>query len=61
MIFTIAELICLSVLILRRYIPIFGRGELGGPSVPKYVTGGLFVALWIIYITVSSLQAYGVF
>lgn len=59
MVFTICSLICFTVLFLRRYIKWFGRGELGGPAVPKYLTTGLYVSLWLIYIILSSLQAYG--
>lgn len=60
-IFTIAELTCLAILVLRRYIPALGRGELGGPAVPKYLTAAFLAFLWIAYITLSSLQAYGIF
>lgn len=59
MIFTICSIICFSVLFLRRYLKWFGRGELGGPILPKYLTSGLYVTLWLIYIILSSLQAYG--
>jgi solute carrier family 8 (sodium/calcium exchanger) len=49
----------MALLFLRRYLKVFGRGELGGPSIPKYLTFAVFVTLWLIYITLSALQAYG--
>jgi solute carrier family 8 (sodium/calcium exchanger) len=58
-VYTIVSFVCLAVLFMRRYMKVFGRGELGGPTVPKYLTSILFVTLWIIYIVMSALQAYG--
>jgi len=58
MIFTITSVICLTVLFMRRYMKWFGRAELGGPTIPKNGTAILFVILWLIYVTLSSLQAY---
>ena len=58
-VYTCVSFVCLTVLFLRRYLKVFGRGELGGPPVPKYLTSFLFVLLWVIYIVLSSLQAYG--
>lgn len=58
LIFTICSAVCFTVLFLRRFLKFFGRGELGGPTGPKWGTSGLYVALWFIYITLSSLQAY---
>ncbi len=57
-VYTVVSFIALIVLMFRRYISFFGRGELGGPLIPKYGTCALFVLLWIIYIVLSSLQAY---
>ena len=57
-IFTVCCVICLVVLIMRRYLSVFGRGELGGPTVSKYLTAGFFLFLWLLYILLSSLQAY---
>jgi len=58
-VFTIVSLVCLAVLFMRRTLAYFGRGELGGPSLPKYFTFIFFSSLWVIYITCSALQAYG--
>ena len=49
----------LSLLFARRYLKVFGKGELGGPLVPKYLTSAVLMGLWFIYILLSSLQAYG--
>lgn len=58
LIFTICSGVCFTVLFLRRYMSWFGKGELGGPTMPKYMTTGLYFTLWLIYIVLSSLQAY---
>jgi len=56
--YSICAVICLFTLILRRYLGFFGKTELGGPTVPKYLTGLFFVMLWLTYVVVSSLKAY---
>jgi len=32
---------------------------LGGPTIPKYICSIFFVFLWVGYLTLSGLQAYG--
>ncbi|XP_061737148.1 sodium/calcium exchanger 1-like isoform X2 [Nerophis ophidion] len=54
--FTIFAFICIAVLLYRRR-PGIG-GELGGPRVPKMLTTALFFSLWLMYIILSSLEAY---
>ncbi|XP_035040095.1 sodium/calcium exchanger 1 [Hippoglossus stenolepis] len=54
--FTIFAFICFGVLLYRRR-PEIG-GELGGPRVPKILTTCLFFSLWLMYIVLSSLEAY---
>ncbi|XP_055055689.2 sodium/calcium exchanger 2a isoform X1 [Misgurnus anguillicaudatus] len=54
--FTIFAFIDIGVLMLRRR-PSVG-GELGGPKGMKILTSMLFVGLWLLYITFSSLEAY---
>lgn len=46
------------VLLLRRTKSI--GGELGGPFVPKIVTSSILFFLWVIYLVMSTLEAYGV-
>ncbi len=54
--FTIFAFINIGVLMLRRR-PSVG-GELGGPKTLKILTSLLFLGLWLLYITFSSLEAY---
>ncbi|XP_046695379.1 sodium/calcium exchanger 2a isoform X1 [Silurus meridionalis] len=54
--FTICAFISMGVLMLRRR-PSVG-GELGGPKTLKILTSLLFIGLWLLYITFSSLEAY---
>ncbi|XP_046696227.1 sodium/calcium exchanger 1a isoform X1 [Silurus meridionalis] len=54
--FTIFAFICIAVLMYRRR-PSIG-GELGGPRGAKILTSGLFFSLWLLYIVLSSLEAY---
>lgn len=44
------------VLVLRRRKSI--GGELGGPKRIKYVTSAFFFTLWLVYLTMSTLEAY---
>ena len=55
-VFTICALVCIFVLCLRRKK--YGY-ELGGEGAKP--TAGLFVFLWIFYVTLSTIQAYGGF
>ncbi|XP_066509884.1 sodium/calcium exchanger 1-like isoform X2 [Hoplias malabaricus] len=54
--FTIFAFVCIAVLMYRRR-PEIG-GELGGPRTPKRLTTGLFFSLWLLYISLSSMEAY---
>uniref|UniRef100_A0A1B6G5H0 Calx-beta domain-containing protein n=1 Tax=Cuerna arida TaxID=1464854 RepID=A0A1B6G5H0_9HEMI len=58
MVFCTEALFAISVLLLRRskYV----GGELGGPVGLKYLTSAFMFGLWIIYLTLSTLEAYGV-
>lgn len=56
MIFMVFAVVCLLVIILRRF---FGPGELGGGSFGKKATAAFFLFLWFLYVMLSSLQAYG--
>uniref|UniRef100_A0A182P820 Sodium/calcium exchanger membrane region domain-containing protein n=1 Tax=Anopheles epiroticus TaxID=199890 RepID=A0A182P820_9DIPT len=50
--------IAIIVLMIRRS-PRIG-GELGGPKKAKIVTSIFFFSLWIVYLLISSLEAYGI-
>lgn len=56
-IFTACAVVTVLIIMLRRYVSIFG-GELGGPKVPKMICGMLLILIWIFYVVMSSLQAY---
>ena len=45
----------LAILVARRKV--YGA-ELGGPTAAKYATSVAFVGLWLVYIVVSTLNAY---
>lgn len=57
-IFCVCALICCAVLLLRRNKLV--GGELGGPWRYKLPTTILFGGLWLFYVTMSALEAYGV-
>lgn len=59
--YSIAAIITLGFLVLRRFVPFFGKAELGGPMPGKIVTAILFIGLWICYVLLSSFQAYEYF
>ncbi|XP_015171863.1 PREDICTED: sodium/calcium exchanger 1 isoform X2 [Polistes dominula] len=46
------------VLLLRRTKSI--GGELGGPFVPKIITSAFLFSLWLFYLIMSTLEAYGI-
>ena len=55
--FCAEAVIAIAVMMIRRH-PKIG-GELGGPKVAKYITSGFLVFLWIFYVLMSTLEAYG--
>ncbi|XP_059610533.1 sodium/calcium exchanger 1 [Phlebotomus argentipes] len=56
--FCTEAVVAIIVLVMRRSKSI--GGELGGPTTPKYITATFFVGLWVFYLVMSSLEAYGV-
>ncbi|CAF95011.1 unnamed protein product, partial [Tetraodon nigroviridis] len=54
--FTVFALLAMAVLWLRRRSSV--GGELGGPRGPKVLTALLFFGLWLLYVLLSSLEAY---
>ncbi len=58
-VYTLLSSVVFAVLFIRRFVPYIGN-ELGGNSLIKWLTFGLFILLWIIYILLSSLQAYDI-
>ena len=56
-IFCIFAIICIVILMVRRFVPFIGA-ELGGPMKYKIITSAIFIFLWILYIILSSLVSY---
>ena len=54
-VFTICALLCVALLVLRRKLY---KGELGGDSVPKWLSASFLVILWLVYIVLSTIKAY---
>ena len=46
------------ILIIARYLPIFGKAELGGPTLPKYFTSGALFLLYIVFLAGNTLFVY---
>jgi solute carrier family 8 (sodium/calcium exchanger) len=57
MIFLVVSVTCLLTLVARRFIV---GGELGGSPFGRTISAIFMVSLWVIYITLSTLKAYGV-
>lgn len=55
MLFTLLAIVCLCFLIGRRYVV---GGELGGSKFGRTGSCAFLVFLWVIYIVLSTLQAY---
>jgi solute carrier family 8 (sodium/calcium exchanger) len=53
-------MVAFLLLFLRRILPFFGKAELGGSKVSKYLSSGILVTLWLIYVTLASLKEYGI-
>uniref|UniRef100_A0A1I7UMD4 DUF202 domain-containing protein n=1 Tax=Caenorhabditis tropicalis TaxID=1561998 RepID=A0A1I7UMD4_9PELO len=55
--FLIGSVVCVALLQYRR----FNRkinGELGGPTSWRLISAAIFVAVWLLYILLSTLEAY---
>uniref|UniRef100_A0A6A7FQT2 Sodium/calcium exchanger 2-like isoform X3 n=3 Tax=Hirondellea gigas TaxID=1518452 RepID=A0A6A7FQT2_9CRUS len=57
--FTGLSVLCLGLIMARRYLGFFGKTELGGNKFGKYLTGVIMISLWFLYVMLSSLQSYG--
>ncbi|XP_076336894.1 sodium/calcium exchanger 2-like [Tachypleus tridentatus] len=60
-IYSATSVICILLLMVRRYSSFFGRAELGGPINASRASFAILVILWFLYILLSSLQTYGYF
>ena len=59
-VYTCCAILAVTFFMIRRFLPIFGNAELGGPKVSKWISSFFFVFLWFLYIILSVLQSYGV-
>ncbi|OWF55905.1 Sodium/calcium exchanger 3 [Mizuhopecten yessoensis] len=57
-VFTICSLVTIMFLLFRRNLNVFGSAELGGPKIPKILSGIFCIALWVVYVLLASLNAY---
>ncbi|XP_022095531.1 sodium/calcium exchanger 3-like [Acanthaster planci] len=55
-VYTICAVACIILLMLRRFLRVFGKNELGGPFGPKIGCGVFLISLWVLYILLSSFQ-----
>ncbi|KAG1679734.1 Sodium/calcium exchanger 2 [Nymphon striatum] len=56
--YAVTAFLCIVLLMLRRFCSCFGRGELGGPKKLQYASAIFLLFLWVMYILLTSLQAY---
>lgn len=56
--YALCAIACVAILIMRRFVGFFGKGELGGPTGPKLVCGVLMIGMWFIYVLISALVSY---
>jgi len=58
LIYSIVAFAALALFLLRRYLSVFGKAELGGPTISKWICGIFLVILWFVYVILSTLRAY---
>ena len=60
LVYTVLAVFGIALLMFRRGSASCGNSELGGPVASKRFSAAFLILLWITYITMSSMQAYGV-
>ena len=58
-VYSVCAIAALCLLVARHYLPMFGKAELGGPQIPKMISGIFMICLWVLYVILSSLQTLG--
>ncbi|KAK7592838.1 hypothetical protein V9T40_007590 [Parthenolecanium corni] len=56
LLFSTASIIAAALLFIRRRAKIFGKAELGGPVITRYLTVFILVSLWLLYVFLNFLQ-----
>ena len=63
-IYILCAAIAIAIFFIRRFVPIFGDGttgaELGGNKPLKFISAGILLFLWFMYVLLSALQTYKV-
>lgn len=59
--FTGLCILTIAILMMRRMLGVFGKAELGGPVIPKYISGVVMMCLWFVYVLCSSFKSYNYF
>ncbi|XP_062575828.1 sodium/calcium exchanger 3-like [Saccostrea cucullata] len=57
-VFAVLAVVTLVIIVIRRFVGVFGNAELGGPKIPKILSGGTMIFLWFVYVLLASLQTY---
>ena len=61
-IYIICAIIAISLILVRRFLPVFGQdglgAELGGNNILKYISAVILLFLWFLYVILSTLQTY---
>ena len=57
--YTICAVPALALIVLRRKLSCFGKAELGGNTTMKYVSSAILFGLWIFFVTITAMNAYG--
>ncbi|KAG8195667.1 hypothetical protein JTE90_003812 [Oedothorax gibbosus] len=57
-IYSSLALACIALIMARRYLTVLGKAELGGPRKVAASCAAVMVALWFLYIILSSLECY---
>lgn len=57
LVFCVEALVCIAVLMYRRFNKNIGA-ELGGPPGSRKITSAFFVGLWLLYILLSAFESY---
>ncbi|XP_064645069.1 sodium/calcium exchanger 1-like [Lineus longissimus] len=57
-IFVVFTVFWTAAMVMRRFIPAFGSGELGGKVIPKSLSTVFLLVLWLVFVLLTSLGAY---
>lgn len=57
LVFCIEAIICIAILMYRRYHKDIGA-ELGGPTKARKITSFVFAGLWFMYVLLSAFESY---